>query len=327
MSTTPQKSPPSTATRPRHDFHEIHVNTLRVNSILPFQLFTRIEGEFIVYRRENLPFTQNQRVALIDNDVQVLYVLPEEIDFYWLYLNDSIHKLIDTEDDPLENRASVFYRSTFELSKRIYDVPLGHENVDKVQDLVTTSVEYLDQKQRLHELMPAMEQHPTVYSHSLNVSQFGLALAREIGISSKAELEAIGMGLLLQDYGMLQIPESLLFKEGPLSFDEWAAVKRHPSYGVEILDRIAEVPAVTREIVFSHHERLDGSGYPQGLSGAELSLPVRIAGLVDVFCSLISTRPYREAYTTFEALEILTSDLDRLFDRKLFAVFVKTLGV
>lgn len=326
MSTAPQKSPPQTASRPRHDFHEIHVNTLRVNSILPFQLFTRIEGEFIVYRRENLPFTQNQRVALLDNEVEFLFLIPEEVDLYWLYLNDSIHQIIEVDDDPLENRATVFYRSTFELSKRIYDIPLGQDSVGTVQDLVATSVEYLAHKQRLHELMPAMEENPTIYSHSLNVSQFGVALARAIGVTNRLELEAIGMGLLLQDYGMLQIPDSLLFKEGPLSFDEWAAVKRHPSHGVEILDRIVEVPALTREIVFSHHERLDGSGYPQGLSGSEVSMPVRIAGLVDVFCSLVSTRPYRAAYTTFEALEILTADLDRLFDRKLFSAFVETLG-
>lgn len=311
----------------RRIYEQIHINTLRVNSVLPFRLFTKIEGEHILYRRENLPFTQNQRQALVENDIQFLFILGTELELYWLYLTDSIQRIIESQDDPLEDRASIFYSSSLELSRRVYQTALpGEGAIGQVQGLMHTHVAFLESKSYLHRLMPSMEERPSLYSHALNVAQYGLMLARALGYQDEAELEAIGMGFFLQDYGMLQIPASLVFKEGPLSFEEWTAVKRHPAAGVEAIDRIPDVPEVTRSIVFSHHERLDGSGYPQGLSGDELSLPVKIAGLVDVFASLTTSRSYRPAHTAFQALELMASDVGRLYDRSVFTCLVRTLG-
>ena len=166
-----------------------------------------------------------------------------------------------------------------------------------------------------------------LYSHALNVSQYGLALATEVGIRDPVELESIGMGLLCQDLGMLKISEHLVFKAGPLSFEEWSLIKRHPTLGLEAVEQFPEFPEVARAIVFGHHERLDGSGYPRALAGDEVSQHLRIAGIVDVFNSLTSSRPFRDAANTFDALRVMNTEMIGSFDRQVFEAFIHLLGV
>lgn len=323
---------PSSGSSPLHHhqrkgYEEIPLNTLRPGSTLPFRLFTQIEGEYIAYRRENSPFTEVQRDALVENDIHVVYIHQDEIDLYWLYLNDSICRIIDLPAVPAEERATIFYQSTQELSRKIYNVEVDEHTLETAQTVINSNLELIDEgKSWLHMLMKNMEEQPSLYSHSLHVCQYGLAMARQVGIHDPEHLEALGMGLLLQDVGMLEIPSSLVFKAGPLSFDEWAQVKRHPALGIEALDRAGGVADLTRQIVFSHHERLDGSGYPQGLRGDDISPEVRIAAIVDVFASLTSSRPFRAPFDTFEALKTMSSDLGTLYDPKLFQIFVGLLG-
>ncbi|MGE3166201.1 MAG: HD-GYP domain-containing protein [Planctomycetota bacterium] len=311
----------------RSGYEEVRIDTLRLDSVLPFRLFTRIEGEFIVYRRENSPFTQTQRQALLENGIDVLYIASNQIDAYWTYLGEAVQAIVDTKSGAPEERASKFYFSVQKLSEKIYATPFSEESVEATHNLVAQNLKFVgDGKQGLHLLMRNMEQRSQLYTHSVHVCQYGLALCRELGISAQSDLEAMGMGFFLQDVGMLEIPQHLVYKSGPLSFEEWAQVKRHPALGIESLERVMDLPHLTRSIVASHHERLDGTGYPQGLSGKEVSPEIRIAGIVDTFCSLTSSRPFRDACATYDALSTMAADLDQLYDRTIFTAFVKLLG-
>lgn len=312
---------------PRSAYEEIRIDTLRLDSVLPFRLFTRIEGEYIVYRRENSPFAQAQRQALLENGIDVLYVASNQLDAYWGYIGETVQAIVESKAGPSEERASKFYVSVQKLSERIYASPFSEENAEATELLVAQNLKFVeDGKQGLHLLMRSMEQRSQLYSHSVHVCQYGLALCSELGITAQADLQAIGLGLFLQDVGMLEIPQHLVYKSGPLSFEEWSQIKRHPALGIESLERVMDVSDLTRSIISSHHERLNGSGYPQGLSGSEVLPEVRIAGIVDTFCSLTSARPFRDACATYDALGTMAADLDQLYDRDIFRAFVALLG-
>ncbi len=320
---------PRTQTRPRREsdrlrHQEVHVNTLKLASVLPFRLFTMIEDEHLLYRRENLPFTQTQRDALVENGIEVLYVDPSEVDRYWGYLREGIGNLLDPTQN-LEDRSNVFYESSSEVTRQILSGPINDASLSTARALVSESVKFQHEgKDALHALMVDMKTQPNVYHHSLNVCQYGLALAREIGFDQQ-ELEAFGFGLLFQDVGMLQIPDHIVFKDGPLSFEEWNTLKRHPSLSLEALDAVEGTSDLSRTVVFSHHERLDGSGYPQGLRGDEIPLLVRVAAIADVFTSLTTTRPFRSANTTFEALRIMSQDMASQLDMSVLQAFIRVL--
>ncbi len=327
MSIASQRQFPTATSDGPAGHRPIRVRTLRVDSILPFVLHTKIDGEYLVYRRENLAFTITQRQALLENGLEYLHISSDQVPKYWEYLTENIQQVLADSALPLTDRSAVLYQSTEELSRRIVASPIEAENVQLAQNVVAESIRFQNGgKQTLHALMNQMAEDPSLHTHCLNVCQYGLGLAQQLHAFSGEELEGFGVGLLLMDIGMLQVPQTLLFKEGPLSFDEWSLIKRHPALGLESLDGIDGVPDSARVVIFGHHERLDGSGYPQGLQGAELPMTVRIAGIVEAFNTLTTGRSSREALSSYDALRHMQTEMREEFDPRILEAFISLLG-
>ncbi|MFN4190491.1 MAG: HD-GYP domain-containing protein, partial [Pseudothermotoga sp.] len=148
----------------------------------------------------------------------------------------------------------------------------------------------------------------TTFGHSGRVVSLALDLAKELGITDPADLEAIKFGALLHDVGKIGIPEHILNKPGRLTFDEFEIMKKHPIYGEKIIKNISGWDLVA-DVVRHHHENIDGSGYPDGLTGDQISVRAQIVSLVDVFTALIEERPYRPAMSLDEALRIIEREM------------------
>lgn len=138
---------------------------------------------------------------------------------------------------------------------------------------------------------------------------------------SLPERDAVTYGALLHDVGKIGVPDSTLTKPGPLSEQEWVLVRRHPVIGERICAPLASFAAFG-PIIRHHHERWDGTGYPDGLRGEAASLGARIVGIVDAFDAMTHDRPYRRALTTEQALEELRAQAGRQFDPDLARLFV-----
>ena len=148
--------------------------------------------------------------------------------------------------------------------------------------------------------------------HTAAVSALALAIAKKLKLSA-AERRCVELGALLHDVGKLSIPDRVLTKPGPLNELEWAAMRRHAALGERLLAHIldqAEVLAIVR----SHHERWDGSGYPDGLEGKGIPLAARIVAVADAFQAMIEPRPYREPRTREAALEEILAHSGLQFD-------------
>ena len=132
-------------------------------------------------------------------------------------------------------------------------------------------------------------------------------------------------GALLHDIGKMAIPDGILLNTGKLSQEEWGIMKKHPVYAKEMLSPIDYlVPAL--EIPYYHHERWDGSGYPQGLSGDDIPIAARIFAVVDVWDALQSDRPYRKAWSEKEAIQYLKDQSGKEFDPKVVSEFLDLIG-
>jgi HD-GYP domain-containing protein (c-di-GMP phosphodiesterase class II) len=136
--------------------------------------------------------------------------------------------------------------------------------------------------------------------HTERVASVAVGLARRLGYRDD-ELEAIEIGALLHDIGKIGVPGQVLRKNGPLTDDEWELVKKHPLISDYILSELDLHPFV-RQCARSSHERIDGTGYPEGLGGEEIPLPARIVFVADALDALTSTRPYRPARPMLAAL-------------------------
>jgi PAS domain S-box-containing protein len=155
--------------------------------------------------------------------------------------------------------------------------------------------------------------------HAHRVIEMTLRVADRIGIRGEA-LQHIRRGALLHDIGKMGIPDSILLKPGPLTPDEWEIMRQHPMHAYEMLKTIDYLSAAL-EIPYCHHERWDGNGYPQGLSGNNIPMSARIFAVVDVWDALTSNRPYRHAWPERPALEYISRERGRHFDPEVVNAF------
>ena len=160
--------------------------------------------------------------------------------------------------------------------------------------------------------------------HSDRVAALARRLALEAGLTVR-QADVIAQSGLLHDLGKIGVPEHILRKPGPLTQEEWVVMRRHPVTGSQIVAPI-ESFAEGALIVRHHHEREDGSGYPDGLSGETIPLGARVVAVADVYDALTSERPYRRALTHTEALERLTAEAGRTLDARLTSLFTVMVG-
>jgi diguanylate cyclase (GGDEF)-like protein/putative nucleotidyltransferase with HDIG domain len=157
------------------------------------------------------------------------------------------------------------------------------------------------------------------HQHILRVQRYAVATAVQLGLTG-AELEGVNTGALLHDIGKLGVPEYVLLKPGRLTDEEFDKIKKHPEIGAAILDPV-EFPWPVLPGVKYHHEKWDGTGYPEGLKGLDIPLVARILAVADVYDALTSSRSYRGAWTHERALEVIRKDAGTHFDPVIAAAF------
>jgi diguanylate cyclase (GGDEF)-like protein/putative nucleotidyltransferase with HDIG domain len=208
------------------------------------------------------------------------------------------------------------------------------------QNYATTAARTEEKQQHIEELQLSQEHLADLYlatikslalaidakdqythQHILRVQRYAVAVAKHMGLTG-SELEAINTGALLHDIGKLGVPEYVLLKPGRLTDEEFAKIKQHPEIGAAILDPV-EFPWPVLPVVRSHHEKWDGTGYPDGLAGEDIPRTARILAVADVYDALTSSRSYRNAWTHDRACEVIRKDRGTHFDPAIADAFLE----
>lgn len=203
------------------------------------------------------------------------------------------------------------------LAKRIED---STRNLTRLyEDLRTT---YMRTIKVLAQAIDARDHY--THSHSENVAKYATFIASEMGLSAK-EIEVIRQACELHDLGKIGIEDSILMKPGALTKEEWAQIRKHPVIGASILEPLTFLSDVI-ELVRQHHEHYDGTGYPDGRKGEDISLGARIINLADAYEAMRSARSYRKIPLTKEAaLEEIRKNNGTQFDPKVVEAFFRVL--
>lgn len=163
------------------------------------------------------------------------------------------------------------------------------------------------------------------FTHSINTCVFALLLARHsklVGLTSH-----LGVGALLHDIGKTFFPLGLLQSTGSLLQEEWELIRQHPTTGVKLIEHSAGCREEHIKAILEHHERLDGSGYPAQLRGAQISTAGRIVAIADVYDAMTSNRPYRSSISPATAMRWITAHAGRFFDEGLVSTFLAAVGI
>lgn len=228
--------------------------------------------------------------------------LPEAQDVY----QNAHHYIHELFEDIREGR-TIDVEQARALADRTVDSIMGNENALLWLTLLKRKDEY------------------TSY-HSINVCTLSVLFGSYLGLTD-GELRMLGMGALLHDIGKMRVPLEILNKETALNAEEMITMRQHPEWGLAILDEAEGVPPQVREVVHAHHERVDGSGYPRGLSGDDIGLFPMIVSLVDVYDAMTSDRAYHERLSSHEVLNMMYGWGETVFKRELLEDFIRCLGI
>lgn len=164
------------------------------------------------------------------------------------------------------------------------------------------------------------------HAHSLSTAMWALVFGRHLGLD-KDSLRALGLGGLLLDVGKTKLPVELLKKRGPLTDVERMHVQNHVGLGLEIIRQAESIDSRVLEMVATHHERFDGSGYPKGLSGSQIPVFGRIGGIVDSYAAMSSDRSYAKAMSSYDAMREFKALSDKSFQAELVEQFIQAIGI
>ncbi|GGW98573.1 HD-GYP domain-containing protein [Undibacterium macrobrachii] len=164
------------------------------------------------------------------------------------------------------------------------------------------------------------------YMHSVAVCALMIALSRQLGLSDDETREA-GLAGLLHDIGKMAVPPAILNKPGRLTDDEFVSVKEHPSAGHAMLLEAKGVGEIALDVCLHHHEKMDGTGYPKGLKGDQISLYAKMGAVCDVYDAITSNRPYKEGWCPAESLKKMSEWSRGHFDEVVFQAFVRSIGI
>jgi HD-GYP domain-containing protein (c-di-GMP phosphodiesterase class II) len=174
----------------------------------------------------------------------------------------------------------------------------------------------------IYALAAAVEaKDPHTYGHSRKVSRCSIALAEAINLP-RDDITTLSTASMLHDIGKIGIPDGVLGKKAALDKDEWRAIRSHPKMGATILSHVPSLSHCIPAVLY-HHERYDGTGYPEGLKGEAIPLNARIMAIADAFSAMTSARPYRDAINHERVIEELQRGSGTQFDPKLLATFIR----
>jgi len=306
-------------------FFPIELISLRTDTVVPFELYLKhgADSGFVLYRSRNLEFTESHRRQLVENSVRHVYVPSDETNAYWQYIEQQLPAIIHDESLPTSQKSRALYGVSTSLVQNLFDDPTSGVLVDRCKKVVSNVVSFvLTDPGAVQGLLEILAFDYSTYTHSVNVCAMGVGLARELGYWDESDLLRLGEGLLLHDVGKSRIPEAVLVKKGALDKDEWQLMREHPLMGIEIAENVPSIPSQAKIVIRHHHEKLDGTGYPDGLKGDEIHVYARLAAIIDIFDALTTRRCYKDALRSFPALQLMRDEMSDKLDAEIFRALV-----
>lgn len=237
---------------------------------------------------------------------------------------DNFSSMLNDATLPPEKKAGFIYEASLEVMDTLLKSPTV-ENITQFKEGVSEMVDLiLVDNETSSQLLKITSHDYYTFTHSVNVGVLSVLLSKAIyGTSSPHDMAELGAAFFLHDLGKIHVPDRLISKPGALTDRERLIMQEHPASGFKILSDTNQLSPECKIIVMQHHERADGSGYPQGLIGDNIHVYGRICSIVDVFDALTSKRPYKEPLTAFEALSLMKSKMGHHFSSEIFVEFVQ----
>lgn len=307
----------------------VSLDTLLTESMPGVALFVRHGNNYVLYKRPGLAFTEVDRKRLFDNNISELFVYSSELASYNQYVESNLPSFLNDESLTPKKKREILCQASVNYVHEIFHTPSIYlrQNLDRCKLLIQYILNDKFGASALLETLGGLVKHSSyTYIHSVQVCSYSIMLHSHMLKCNEEELVDVGVGSLFHDYGKIYVPLELLDKPGKLSSLEFYEVKKHSMYGYDMLKALDCFSPLALNIIKSHHEKMNGRGYPDGLSGDEIDRSAKIAAIADVYSALTTDRSYRSALDSETALEIMRNEMEGSFDVHYLSAFSAMLG-
>ncbi|MDZ7671868.1 MAG: HD-GYP domain-containing protein [Halanaerobiales bacterium] len=201
-------------------------------------------------------------------------------------------------------------------------------NVEKIKNTVSSIVDDIlnNSENVIVNMMDIKNFDDYTFEHSVNVAVYSIILGKSLNFNVR-DLNKLGVGAILHDIGKILIPPEILFKKDKLNEEEYKVIQEHPRLGYDYIKETDEISPVSKAAILSHHERLDGSGYPKMSKNKDIHEFAKIVAITDVYDALTSDRAYRKRWPEHEAINYIMSNSDKQYDNYYVNKFVRNLAI
>ncbi len=304
-------------TREQLKAQEIHISNLEKGMIIHREILNDA-GVVLVPRGFVIRNLERFKDSLLTHDIHTVMAKPpeekpeEEESHHALKVKEFIESFDEKRKD-LKNEFEKIIRGDDVQEEDLYY---------KIEDTLEVFEEDLNVFQLIQKIKDLDD---ITYAHAHNVTLIAHSIGRWLELEAE-DLKNLSLAALLIDIGKIQIPQSLLNKKGELTKEEWQQLQGHAILSYELIKDYDFIDPSIKKAVLLHHEKIDGSGYPMGISGDEIPLFAKIIAIADIYSALTSKRPYRSKRTPFEAIKILETQYIGKVDTNILYLFLNRIG-
>jgi HD-GYP domain-containing protein (c-di-GMP phosphodiesterase class II) len=292
-------------------YFRIRLSTIRSAKATSFDIFIQINGQMVHYLKAGDKLSELKIESLHNKDTGNSFFVPTaQKEAY----RDWVKEEMNSNDlNPFE-KAKILRESSVALMEDLFENPDVNTALDESRPIIKNFIDFMESAPEAMGYMISLSGHDFyTYNHSLDVSIYSLGLGAALSFN-KTDLEELGVGSLFHDIGKRNVSLDILCKKGGLDDAEWEQMKRHPQYGLMILNQNPNISDAIKAACFEHHESFAGNGYPQGISGQEIHPFARIVAITDTYDAMTTQRSYNVPLKPFDAVTMMKEKLAGRYD-------------
>ncbi|MFN8845606.1 MAG: HD-GYP domain-containing protein [Bdellovibrionales bacterium] len=306
------------------NYFRIRLSTLRPEKVTTFNIYILIDQKFYLYLKEGAQLSDGKIENLhVKDNGGSFFVKVSDKETYRSWVKEEINSDLVAP----HQKAKILRESSLAMMEDLFEVPDVNRALDEAKPIVTDFINFMEAHPESMHFMLSLSGHDFyTYNHSLDVSIYALGLGAVLGYD-KNTLQELGIGSLFHDVGKRNVSLDILCKKGPLDEAEWAQMKMHAAYGLQILNNHPDISDAVKAAAFEHHESFEGNGYPQQLRGQEIHPFARIVALTDTYDAMTTQRSYNKPMSPLDALTMMKEKLAGRYDpemlKAMFSVLFK----
>ncbi|MES3037186.1 MAG: HD-GYP domain-containing protein [Bdellovibrionota bacterium] len=305
-------------------YFRIRLSTMRPTKVTSFDIFIHIDGKYIMYLRAGDQLSNGKIGVLHSRDTgESFFVKSGDKEKYRQWVREEMLN----KDLPTLEKAKILRESSLAMMEDLFENPDVNKALDESRPIIKDFIHLMEEEPDAMAYMISLSGHDFyTYNHSLDVSIYALGLGSTLGFDKK-HLEELGVGSLFHDIGKRNVDLDILCKKGGLDDHEWEQMKKHPQFGLLILEQNPGISDAIKAAAYEHHESWSGNGYPQQISGQEIHPFARIVAITDTYDAMTTQRSYNVPMKPFDALTMMKEKLTGRYDpemlRAMYAVLFK----